>query len=139
MFRFNYKMKPYYINLQKIENLDLGSISVFEEIPFEVKRIFWVYENPPLLERGGHASKDKKVCVALNDTIIFNIETRDGAKEKFHIEKNKALFMPELIWLTYEMSPKAILFALSSLKYDEKNYIRNYEDFKLLTYCEYGR
>ncbi len=111
-----------------------GSLSVLEvlnDIPFEVKRIFYVYNTPIPVVRGKHAHKNTKqlfICVNGSCEIICD----DGNDKKtFLLDKsNKALYVPEGIWADEKyLEENTILLVLCNTKYDSSDYIRNYKDF----------
>jgi len=124
------------IHLPKIYN-KAGSITPVEnssEIPFDVKRIFYLYDIPGGEARGGHAHH------ALEQFIIaasgsFDITVDDGRSKKT-IQLNRpymGLHIKPLIWdYMSNFSSGAIVLVLASGFYDEKDYIRDYENFKTI-------
>lgn len=126
--------KPYLINFNKIGSPILGYISVAElseNIPFEIKRVYWTYYTPQDVTRGGHAHYDlEQVIVAVAGTITFTTEDLQGNKEEFVLDSpDKGLYIPKLIWRDIKFSHSAVLLCLASEKYIEIDYIRNYDDF----------
>jgi mannose-6-phosphate isomerase-like protein (cupin superfamily) len=127
--------KPHLIDFKQIGESALGYISVTESaknIPFEIKRVFWTYYTPESIVRGRHAHhKTEQVLVALNGRIIVNIESAQGMIEIFVLERpNVGLYVPPNVWHTMQYSHSAVQMVFASTEYDEKDYIRNYEDFK---------
>ena len=111
-----------------------GHISVVEnnkEVPFEVKRIYYLYDVPSGEERGGHAHKDlEQLIIAVSGS--FDVIVGDGETEKtFSLNRpNKGLYFTSGLWRKINnFSSGAICLVLASHKYDEKDYIRNYKDF----------
>jgi hypothetical protein len=111
-----------------------GHISVVEnnkEVPFEVKRIYYLYDVPSGEERGGHAHKDlKQLIIAVCGS--FDVIVGDGETEKtFSLNRpNKGLYFTSGLWRKINnFSSGAICLVLASHKYDEKDYIRNYNEF----------
>jgi dTDP-4-dehydrorhamnose 3,5-epimerase-like enzyme len=111
-----------------------GHISVVEnnrEVPFEVKRIYYLYDVPSGEERGGHAHKDlKQLIVAASGS--FDVVVGDGTnKRTFSLNRpNKGLYFPAGLWREINnFSSGAICLVLASHEYDEKDYIRNYNEF----------
>jgi len=111
-----------------------GHISVVEnnkEVPFEVKRIYYLYDVPSGEERGGHAHKDlKQLIIAVSGS--FDVIVGDGETEKtFSLNRpNKGLYFTSGLWRKINnFSSGAICLVLASHKYDEKDYIRNYNEF----------
>ena len=111
-----------------------GHISVVEnnkEVPFEVKRIYYLYDVPSGEERGGHAHKDlEQLIIAVSGS--FDVIVGDGETEKtFSLNRpNKGLYFTSGLWRKINnFSSGAICLVLASHKYDEKDYIRNYNEF----------
>lgn len=127
-------LKPYIIEFPKIGNSQLGYISVAENdnLPFEVKRIYWTYYTPESVERGGHAHYElEQILVAAAGKIIVNIETLDGIIDEFILEKpHFGLYVPKNSWRTMKYTHNAIQMCFASNIYDEKDYIRDYAEFK---------
>jgi len=111
-----------------------GHISVVEnnkEVPFEVKRIYYLYDVPSGEERGGHAHKDlEQLIIAVSGS--FDVIVGDGETEKtFSLNRpNKGLYFTSGLWRKINnFSSGAICLVLASHEYDEKDYIRNYNEF----------
>lgn len=128
--------KPYILEFPKIGNSGLGYISVAENenLPFQVKRIYWTYYTPEDVERGGHSHYElEQILVAVAGRVIVNIETLDGIKKEFVLESpNQGLFIPKNTWRTMKYNHNAVQMCIASIAYDEKDYIRSYEEFKAI-------
>lgn len=124
------------IPLIKISDPDgRGNLSVIEKniLPFEIKRVYYLYDVPSDSKRGGHAHKKLYQClIALSGSFDVVI---DDATHKKTISLNKpniALFIPNGIWRELEnFSSGSVCLALVSEVYNESDYIRDYEIFKL--------
>lgn len=126
------------IELPKIrsERGSITSINNFSEVPFQVKRVYYLYDVPSASERGGHAHKE------LNQLIIaasgsFNVVLDDGKRQKtFNLNQpNFGLLIKPGLWRELKnFSSGAICLVLASERYSEADYIRSYEDF--LSYRE---
>lgn len=133
--------KPYIISLPK--HLDnRGNLSVIEEekdIPFRIKRTYWIYDVPGGENRGGHAyKKNQEFIVAMSGS--FDILLNDGKmKWKFHLNRSYyGLYVPHGMWREMEnFSTNSLALVLSSTKYDKCDYIRDYESF--IKMKEYGQ
>jgi mannose-6-phosphate isomerase-like protein (cupin superfamily) len=120
------------IDIPKIED-PRGNISVVEKdlIPFEMKRIYYLYDIPSGAERGGHAHKNQKeflIAVAGSFDVVLN----DGiSKQKITLNKpNKGLLIPTNTWRELEnFSSGAVCLVVSSGEFDEEDYIRDYDYF----------
>ena len=125
---------PKFISFNKIGSPNLGYISVGENpenIPFEIKRVYWTYYTPQDVTRGGHAHYDlEQVIVAVSGTITFNTEDLQGNKVEFILDSpDKGLFIPKLIWRDIKFSHNAVLLCMASEKYIASDYIRDYKTF----------
>lgn len=111
-----------------------GSLTVAEvmkDIPFEVKRIYWIYNVPKEMERGKHANRiTYQYLVAVKGSIIVNIENKEVKESVVLDSPEKALLIPPMTWneLTYS-SEDAVLLVLSSESYKPEMYINSYDEF----------
>ena len=106
-------------------------------LPIEVNRIFYIYNVPGNSKRGSHAYKNThQVLICLNGSI--KISCFDG-KNKTEYELNsldEALYISPNIWrTTYNHSSDAVVLVLSSLEYNENDYIRDYDEFMEVVKC----
>lgn len=102
-------------------------------IPFEIKRVFWLYDVPGGEIRGGHAFKEQdEVIIALSGSFDVVITEPDGSTKKFSLNRSYyGLYVPAQTWRHIEnFSTNSVGFHLSSLEYNAKDYIRNFETFK---------
>ena len=111
-----------------------GHISVVEnnrEIPFEINRVFYLYDIPGGESRGAHAHIEcHQLLVAASGG--YQVEVNDGSKSKiFSLNRpDEALHVPPGIWASeINFTSGAICLVLASHVYDEKDYLRDYEDF----------
>jgi len=126
---------PRIIEFQKIGSQEIGYISVAEpkgELPFSVKRVYWVYGTPENSERGNHASKTgKQVLVLVSGEAEVILENSEGKVITFKLsDPNTGLYVPPLHWKQIRLSEKAIILSLASTEFDESDYIRDYKLFK---------
>jgi hypothetical protein len=121
------------IELPKIENRagNLTSIQNSIEIPFDVKRIFYIYDIPGGKDRGAHSHKEcHQFLIAGSGS--FDVLLDDGESKKIVTlnQPYKGLHIPPGIWASeVNFSSGSVCLVLASHKYDEKDYIRNYEEF----------
>jgi len=121
------------VHLPKIENVS-GSITPIEggkEIPFNIKRIYYLYDVPGGANRGGHAHKTlHQLIVAASGS--FDIVLDDGIVKKT-VQLNRpyyGLYLPAGIWRDiFNFSSGAICLVLASDHYDASEYIRDYDEF----------
>lgn len=121
------------VDLSKIQNIS-GNITVVENgsnIPFDVKRIYYLYDVPSGQQRGGHAHyKLEQYIIAASGS--FDVLLDDGKnKKKITLNRpNFALHIVSGLWRElHNFSSGSISLVLASEKYEEKDYIRDYYDF----------
>ena len=122
------------LGLPKIEDPrgNLSIIEQFKQIPFEIKRAYWIYDVPGGCDRGGHAYKEnEEFIVALSGS--FDVVLHDGRNEqKFQLNRSYCgLYVPKGMWRTMtNFSTNSLALVLSATKYDENDYIMEFEEFK---------
>jgi dTDP-4-dehydrorhamnose 3,5-epimerase-like enzyme len=124
------------LELPKIKDLR-GNLSFFEnenQIPFEIKRSYWIYDVPGGEFRGSHAfKKSKEFIVALSGS--FDVVLHDGNQEK-RFQLNRAylgLYVPNMLWRSLDnFSTNSVALIVSSINYNEADYIRGFQEFKTL-------
>lgn len=134
-----YYMKIEIINLPKITD-PRGNLTVAEQmenVPFEIKRAYWVYDVPAGESRGGHAHKRlKQFVVALSGS--FHV-TLDNGYEREKVLLNhpyQGLLIETNTWRTLDdFSSGAVCLVLASELYEEDDYIYDYEDFLKYVGC----
>ena len=110
-----------------------GNLAVIEKdtIPYPIKRVYYLFDVPSDSYRGGHAHKEQyELLIALSGSFVVTLD--DGvSKRSFTLNKpNKGLLIPTGIWRELEnFSSGAICLVLSSGEFEEKDYIRDYNDF----------
>ena len=111
-----------------------GSLIAIEEgynAPFDIKRVYYIFDTKKGVERGFHAHINlKQIAIAVKGSCTFVID--DGKmREEIKIDNpNQGLFIEGLIWREMKnFSEDCVLVVLASEHYDEKDYIRCYEDF----------
>lgn len=120
------------INLPKIED-PRGNLSVIEKdiIPFEIKRVYYLYDVPSGAERGGHSHKEQKeFLIALSGS--FDVILHDGKQEKsITLNKpNQGLLIETGIWRELKnFSSGAVCLVIASDVFSEEDYIRDFEEF----------
>ncbi len=128
------KLKPRLILFDNIDNNEKGIFSVANtsKIPFEIKRIFWIFEGQDNRIAGEHAHRNsEQVLVALQGVIKISTENSEGDKVDFILDKkHKGLYIPSLCWNKIEFTNNAALLSFSSKEYEPTDYIRDYNEFK---------
>lgn len=113
------------------ERGQLVAVEEFKDIPFEIKRVYYIYDTVDGVRRGFHAHKELEqilICVHGSCKVLLD----NGMKKKIvSLEKPyEGLYISNDMWREmYDFSSDAVLLVLASQVYDEKDYIRNYDEF----------
>jgi hypothetical protein len=105
------------------------------QIPFEIKRTFWTYDVPGGEIRGGHAYYiQEEVIIAVSGSFDVVITNSDGSLEKFSLNRSYCgLYLPAKTWRHIEnFSTNSVALHVSSQLFSPEDYIRDFEDFKIL-------
>ena len=106
-------------------------------VPFDIARVYYLYDVPGGGTRGGHAHKELQQII-VSGMGSFAVELDDGCRRKT-VRLNRAyygLYVPRLIWREIvDFSSGGICLVLASLPYEEKEYIRDYREFLDYKYC----
>ncbi len=125
--------EPYVIDFNKIGSPIIGYISVAEKenLPFSPNRIYWTYFTPDDVERGGHAHIElEQILVAVAGKVDLKIETVPGKIFEFVLDTpNKGVYIPKKSWRIMKYTHNAVQMCIASIVYDEKDYIRDYDEF----------
>jgi dTDP-4-dehydrorhamnose 3,5-epimerase-like enzyme len=100
-------------------------------VPFEIKRIYYLYDVPGGASRAGHAHKNlQQLIVAMSGS--FDVRVDDGVhRQTFHLNRSYfGLYIPNMIWREIDtFSSGAVCLALASDFYDESDYYRSHAEF----------
>lgn len=133
----DYKQKHKIITFPKIEDFR-GNLTFLQhpnQIPFDIKRVFWTYDVPGGEIRGGHAYKTQhEIIVALSGSFDIIIRNVDDTIEKFSLNRSySGLYLPPLTWRHMEnFSTNSLGLHLSSELFDDSDYIREFNQLKKL-------
>lgn len=121
------------ITLPKNHQLN-GNLTVVNnnlEVPFDINRVYYLYDVPGGLSRGGHAHKElQQLIIALSGS--FDLILNDGkVKRTFNLSRpNSGVYVPSGLWRELDnFSSGSICMVLASHEYDENDYFRDYENF----------
>lgn len=126
--------EPRIIQLPKIIDRR-GNLSVIEElqnVPFEIKRTFWIYDVPGDSQRGGHAyKKSEEFIVALSGSFDVVLDCGDGERKVYHLNRSYyGLYVPKMVWREMQnFSTNSLALVVSNTEYDAADYIREYKKF----------
>ena len=118
----------------KIKGDDRGKLIAIEElknIPIEIKRVYYIFDNKNNIKRGFHAHKNlQQVVICVKGSCKFLLDDGKEKKEVVLNVPNKGLFIDKMIWREmYDFSEDCVLVVLANDYYDESDYIRDYEEF----------
>lgn len=124
------------INLIEFKTLgdDRGSLISLEQnknIPFEIKRIYYIFGTKENVSRGFHAHKNlQQVAVCLSGSCRFVLDNGEKREDIILNSPDKGLYISNYMWREmHDFSPDCVLIVLASDFYLESDYIRNYDDF----------
>ncbi|WP_163409655.1 sugar 3,4-ketoisomerase [Flavobacterium ajazii] len=120
------------INLPKIED-PRGNLSVIEKdvVPFEIKRVYYLYDVPSGAERGGHAHKNlKQLLISLSGSFDVILKKGDEQVVITLNRPNIGLLIPTGVWRElHNFSSGSVCLVLASAVFDEDDYIRDFDEF----------
>ena len=129
-----------YDRVQLLSFADLGdergSLIVVEgakQVPFEIKRVFYMYGSDADVVRGQHANRRTEfVLINVAGQSKVRVDDGCGRKEVYSLDQpNTGIYIPRMVWKDmYDFSPDSVLLVLASEHYDGGEYLRDYEGFK---------
>ncbi len=125
------KVKTYTFAPHGDDRGQLVAIEAMKDLPFEVKRVYYIYDTLTDVRRGFHAHKNlQQVLLCVNGSCKIHLDDGTDTAEVTLDKPNEGLYIANNMWREmYDFSPGAVLLVLASQYYDESDYIRNYEDF----------
>lgn len=118
---------------------NLSFVEQHSQIPFEIRRVYWLYDVPGGGARGGHAEKNnEELIIALSGA--FEIVVNDGTQSKTFVLNRSyyGLYIPNGLWREIkEFSTNALALEFGSIPFSVDDYIRDYEEFKRYTSIEH--
>ena len=125
----NYKL----VDLKTLGD-ERGSLIAIEQghnAPFEIKRVYYIFDTKDGVERGFHAHINlKQICIAVKGSCTFVLDDGKKREEIKLTNPNQGLFIEGLIWREMKnFTPDCVLVVLASEHYDESDYIRDYDKF----------
>lgn len=113
---------------------DRGQLVALEErkdIPFDIKRIYYIYDTLAGVRRGFHAHKNlQQILICVHGSCKIHLDNGFETEEVLLDKPTEGLYISNNMWREmYDFSPDAVLLVLASEHYDESDYIRNYDTF----------
>lgn len=113
---------------------DRGALSVLEQnknIPFDIKRVYYITGTKQGVSRGFHAHKKlEQVAVCVSGSCLMKLENANGKAEVLLNSPLKAMRIESMVWHEmHDFSEGCVLLILASEHYDEADYIRDYQEF----------
>ena len=104
-----------------------------QDIPFEIKRVFYIYGSDPDVVRGKHANR-RSEFILINVAGSSKVRVIDCSGNELVISLNHphtGIYLPAMVWKDmYDFSPDSVLLVLSSEHYDPNEYIRDFDEFR---------
>lgn len=125
------------LQLPKIEDRrgNLTFIESSRHVPFDIQRVYYLYDVPGGAERGGHAHRNlHQFIVAMSGS--FDVKLDDGNRRAtFHLNRSySGLYLCPMIWREIDnFSSASVCMVVASAPYDEADYLRDYEEFARMT------
>lgn len=133
------------MNNQKVQMLEFpqkgderGHLVIVEgelDIPFEIKRIFYIYGSDSAVVRGQHANKETEF-VLINVVGQSKVRVKDGKGNEAIFILNRphtGIYLPKMVWKDmYDFSEDSVLLCLASEHYNSDEYVRDYDEFVTL-------
>ena len=114
---------------------DRGHLVVIEgmkDVPFEIKRAFYIYGSDPEVVRGQHANRESEfVLINVAGTSKVKVKDGEGNEAIFCLNRpHTGIYLPTMVWKDmYDFSSDSVLLVLASTHYDATEYIRDYDEF----------
>ena len=112
----------------------LVALEEFKDIPFRIKRVYYMYDTEGGVVRGHHAHRRlEQILVCIHGSCKIHLDNGRETKEVPLEKPYEGLYIANNIWREmYDFSPDAVLMVLASEVYDERDYIRDYDEFQAL-------
>ena len=109
----------------------LVAIEAMKDLPFEIKRVYYIYDTLSGVRRGFHAHKNlQQILICVSGSCKIHLDNGSETAEVVLDNPTTGLYIANNMWREmYDFTPGAVLLVLASEHYDEADYIRNYDDF----------
>lgn len=119
------------------ERGDLVALEQEIHVPFEIKRIYYIYRTERGVSRGYHAHRNlKQIVICLNGSVNMLLDNGTVREQVLMDSPTKGLLIESVIWREmHDFSPDCVLLVIASEHFDEKDYIRDYAEFLIAAGC----
>ncbi len=102
-----------------------------KNVPFDVKRVYYIFDTLPTVTRGKHAHKNlQQILICVHGSCKVRLNDGHESETVLLDKPNEGLYLSNLVWREmFDFSEDAVLMVLASEYYNEADYIRNYEEF----------
>ncbi len=109
----------------------LVALEEYKDIPFDIKRVYYIYDTLPGVTRGRHAHKNlEQILICVHGSCMLRLDDGFEQKEVLLDKPFEGLYISNDTWREmYDFSPDAVLMVLASEHYNEADYIRDYDAF----------
>lgn len=125
------QVKKYLFQPHGDERGQLVALEEFKDIPFQIRRVYYMYDTVDGVTRGSHAHKClQQILICIHGSC--KIRLNDGCEEQIVLldKPYDGLYISNNMWREmFDFSPDAVLLVLASEVYDESDYIRDYDEF----------
>lgn len=113
------------------ERGQLVALEEFKDIPFKIKRVYYMYDTMADVVRGHHAHKSlEQILICIHGSCKIKLDNGEEKKVVPLEKPYEGLYVPHSMWREmYDFSSDAVLLVLASELFDETDYIRNYDEF----------
>jgi oxalate decarboxylase/phosphoglucose isomerase-like protein (cupin superfamily) len=125
------------VNFRKIPDRrgNLTPVEAGRDIPFPIRRVYWIYDVPGGAGRGGHAYRTlEEVFVSLSGSFDLTVDDGRGATVRQTLNRGYyGVYVPQMMWRRLSnFSTNAVCLIFASEHYDEADYVRDYDEFRAL-------
>lgn len=109
----------------------LVAVEQLKDVPFDIKRVYYMYDTGENVVRGKHAHKSlQQVLICVHGSCKIKLDNGTETETVILNKPNEGLYVSNILWREmYDFTPGTVLMVLASELYDESDYIRNYEEY----------
>lgn len=125
------QVKKYHFQPHGDDRGQLVALEEFQDIPFDIRRVYYIYDTKAGVRRGFHAHKNlEQILICVNGSCKIHLDNGRETEEVLLDKPYEGLYIANDMWREmYDFTPGAVLLVLASQLYDESDYIRDYDKF----------